>query len=133
MTTTTELTLETRNRRIAEWCGFKRKYTHCDCSVCCDYLVHSDGLDKLPKFYSDLNALFKYVVPKVKSIIDFDGVEFIWTKENILAYINYWNHTGNEVNDNYQDSYDGKGDTPAMALFCAVEKLIEENQSYRKE
>jgi len=75
----------------------------------------SVGVALLPHI-TDLNALFKYAVPKVAELLDLDSIEF----DIVQGYvrINYWQHTGNEEADNYLYNYEGE------SLAEAIEKVI---------
>ncbi len=110
------------NRKIAEWVGFEEVH----------YLntsggtagIHWSAPDKvsggpsLPDFTSDFNALFKWVVPRLFSY------EFENAKGNDRgheAFVNYGEPLGFE-------GYSALAETPALALCCAVIKLIDASE-----
>ena len=52
--------------KILEFCGFKRKWVHCDCDMCRNAYDYPDG-GFVSAISLDMNFFFKYVVPKLRN------------------------------------------------------------------
>ena len=93
------------NKKLAEWAGFKKsKYT----TRLYDYPDKSKHYAELPNFPESLDACVKRLVPKLSHYFIGDSVD---------------GHTATVWNQSY--SYGAKGNTPALALCLAIEKLID--------
>ena len=110
------------NEKIAEWVGFKRVWTHCDCTMCQNTMTTPDGEGRVfepPHFEHDFNAILKWVEP----------VLF----EKGLRYNTFRLQDGHRV-DIVKKSIKGWtcilstgfADTLSEAFCKAVEKLIEQ-------
>jgi len=74
-----------------------------------------------PKFTQSLDACFKWLVPK----IDFGQMELYLLEDSTwLWHLNYVGR--NDV------GFSGRGETPALALCKAIDKLISEKKDERK-
>jgi hypothetical protein len=107
-----------------EWCGFE-KIIYLDTSnkPCASHWVHpmalGGGCSELPEI--NLNNLFKYAVPKMASIQQFQSAEI-----NIRYQGNWWvklipkSLMGCDYDENTNN------DNLALALFWAIQKVFKE-------
>lgn len=117
-------------KKLAEWAGFKegKEPRGIDdalagyrfCWVYPDYSRHN----YLPDFPNDLNACFKWLVPKLYSIIQVEEISFAKEHNQDLAMVLWW--TGDHAVDTYGCGvYSAHAETLALALCLAIEKLID--------
>ncbi len=118
------------NKKLAEWAGFRLDATGVNKEI--PVWVEPDGkipftpaeyyLDginyHLPDFSNSLDACFKWLVPKLPDYY----ITFTIYPDNIVeAYIMYYpNGKDNALEEAY-----GQGETSALALCLAIEKLID--------
>lgn len=95
------------NRKLAEWAGFKLDLWDGKA-----YWVTPDGFpgSSVPDFTHSLDACFKWLVPKLKGLCYLD---FTYQQE-LMCEIS---------GDDWL--YDAEGETPALALCKAIEKMID--------
>lgn len=77
---------------------------------------HDWKLDEIePDFLNDLNACFKWLVPKLREKRALDRIEYVFGHKHYGCFLRtkYWIIT------------QGEGETPALALCLAIEKLID--------
>ena len=126
------------NEKLARWAGFtqtdiKKSYYWDLGERYAKWIPPSKEYGiKLPDFTSDLNACFRWLVPKLREIMDnletltsLEDITFNYEDKEVIAYISYWPITGNEVADNYMATKEGKGDSEALALCLAIEQMMD--------
>jgi len=118
--------MEELNRKLAEWAGFREVYAKSKPFEWLWWLSPQDErLRILPSFTDSLDACFKWLVPKLKSLLDKETtrmqLECSHRKEGewLFWFDDYTPHS----------HHYGYAETPALALCKAIEKLIDEEQS----
>ena len=108
------------NKKLAEWAGFKEDKQWNDTR---HWVTTSGQHLALPDFASSLNALFKWIVPK---IIFMDGFcllsyQYIGFAREIKLLRHSWSiHFDDEKDNSYASA-----ETSALALCQAVQQLID--------
>ncbi len=111
------------NEKLAKWAGFKLHYNDWDEERQFPYFIpsgkpwrtHKIDSRPVPNFPEDLNACFKWLVPKLKDKVD-------WIQFELDAGWICWLDLGEE--GQYSNQQDGV-ETPALALCKAIEQLID--------
>jgi len=104
-----EMAMNELNKKLAEWAGLTHIQTWQFSDSFHIEFRASDGMIYFPlAFTESLDACFKWLVPKLAHYFIGDSVH---------------GHTAAVWNQGY--SYGAKGDTPALALCLAIEKLID--------
>lgn len=116
--------LQALNERLATWSGFKhtkfkgeydgKKFTMSNITQP-DGKTYKTYFGDIPDFTSDLNAIFKWLVPKLKGLAEIDISSPDENGRTMCKVIAYENSYGN-------------GETPALALCLAIDKLITEEK-----
>ena len=115
---------EELNKKIAEWLGWE---------------FHPDGvhwrmssgvlgwsiLKNLPDFPTSLDACFEYIVPKLNRISIYTDKRIGPKNPDTMTYGGYKATVEVSINNVTQWQEIGEGETPALALCLAVEKLID--------
>jgi hypothetical protein len=114
---------EEQIKKFWEWCGFKYSPLKCDCTICRpkqwiapDSSQYKNGEwehSELPPI--DLNNLFKYAVPKLLNGHCELNTGMSYRKGKCLARVWYGMY----------DYKEARHDDPALALFWAIYKVIE--------
>lgn len=105
------------NKKLAEWAGFKK------CRITKYEFQDTDGweypdllqIPDLPNFAQSLDACFKWLVPK----IDFGQMSFFLMEDG--SWMCALDYVGKD-----DDEFEGHGETPALAICKAIEKLIDD-------
>ena len=106
------------NKKLAEWAGFE--FSHRNTGALgrsADWWIYPNGgyTSELPGFTQSLDACFKWLVPKL------NNCELTSFHKSTLT-LRYHFTSGAKEDGNTYWSY---GNTPALALCLAIEKLID--------
>lgn len=102
---------EELRKKLAEWAGFKHGWF--------DWR-YPDGeyWRELPNFTESLDPCFKWFGPKLEYFFEFRFNETLWKDEDKRWRCRLFNK-------GFKDRFESYGNTPALALCRAIEKLID--------
>jgi len=126
-----EKTEKKKNEEIAKWAGFEQTIYKYDSYVSIYWTLpdKSNGYPSLPDFYHDLNALFKWVMPKLQMhnevVIRWSSTEVRAGDRDYLVAPQGWSVTIFGQSKESMVDIETTGISPTNALCLAVEKLID--------
>ena len=125
----TESTHAELNRKLAEWAGFEN-ISHLAIKPHPNFVMWRcpDGgtiFDNAPNFTQSLDACFKWLVPKLTNIKQMGSRKTV----EIIRFFEFkkdstWCH----LETDWQAEFETIGETPALALCNAIEKLIDDEK-----
>ena len=113
------------HEKLARWAGFQPSAT----LWIWWYPAGGATLDEkdLPNFSEDLNAEYVYIVPKLQEKGHMVEL-YAYEHKGFFAQVYSVFQSAREPEEYYEPIADAKGDKPALALFEAVEQVINQEE-----